>query len=132
MLSMLIKKCISGIAASFIFTSVMALVMMNLHYGFTFYIVVVGIYSVMIMLLIGVPISIGIELILQRIRPRKAIVQALITVALYGVLGLLVSMLIFSDASVNFGQSEHLLYWTFGVGAALVFMIVDIIVKKLI
>lgn len=132
MLSMLIKKCISGIAASFIFTSVMALVMMNLHYGFTFYIVVVGIYSVMIMLLIGVPISIGIELILQRIRPRKAIVRALITVALYGVLGLLVSRLIFSDASVNFGQSEPLLYWTFGVGAALVFMIVDIIVKKLI
>ncbi|WP_125461157.1 hypothetical protein [Paenibacillus ihbetae] len=131
MLSMLIKKCISGIAASFIFTSVMALVMMNLHYGFTFYIVVVGIYSVMIMLLIGVPISIGIELILRRIRPRKAIVRALITVGLYGVLGLLVSMLIFSDASVNFGQAEQLLYWTFGVGAALVFMIVDIVVKKL-
>ncbi|WP_157929334.1 hypothetical protein [Paenibacillus ihbetae] len=131
MLSMLIKKCISGVAASFIFTSVMALVMMNPHYGFTFYIVVVGIYSVMIMLLVGVPISIGIELILQRVRPRKAMNRALLTVGLYGVLGLLVSMLIFSDATVNFGQAEQLLYWTFGAGAALVFMLVDIVVKKL-
>jgi len=131
MLNMLIKKCISGVAASFLFTSVMALVTMNQHYGFTFYIVVVGIYCVMIMLLVGVPISIGIELILQRIRLRKAINRALITAGLYSILGLLVSMLIFSDASVNFGGAEHLLYWTFGVGAALVFMIVDIVVKKL-
>lgn len=132
MLNLLIKKCITGIAASFIFTSVTALIFMNAHYGFSFYIIVIGIYALMFMVFIGVPVSLVIEYVQYRISNWKAAYRFIVTAGLYGLLGLFLSMLLFSDETFGSAEETSPLLWVLGVGAALVFMLVDLVVKKLL
>jgi len=129
-LTLILRKILTAILTTLVFSSMMSLYFMNQNYDFQFYFIAVGSVSLIIIFFVGVPSSLIIEYIVNRLSALKAVYKWSIQVGLYLFFGLISSIvLLLQDISDDYSKDFVTQIMIFGISASFIFMLIDIVIK---
>lgn len=128
------RKIAAALLATFLFSLIPSLTYMNDSYNFSFYILIFFIYGAPGIFLIGLPFSIGIDLILKRVNLRNTVLAALFSILIYaaaGLLGSYIYWIVLTGELQSIHNYKHMfpLPW-FGVVAAMLFYVSNYAVNR--
>ncbi|GAB1156250.1 hypothetical protein YWY31_22750 [Paenibacillus illinoisensis] len=128
------RKLLTSLLTVILFSLAASLLSMSETYDFGFYIAVYPIYAAPLIFLIGLPLSIVVDFLLNKIRFTNHVLYLIVKLLSYACAGF-VSMCIFYlviGARENiFNLKETFPLTLFGVFAAMIFVLVDLVLEAL-
>jgi len=129
-LTLIFRKILTAILTTLVFSSMMGLYFMNQNYDFQFYFIAVGSVSLIFIFFVGVPLSLIIEYVVNRLSALKAFYKWSIQVSLYLFFGLISSIaLLLPDITDDYDKNFSVQIMIYGIIASFVFMLIDIVIK---
>nr|WP_154896138.1 hypothetical protein [Paenibacillus xylanexedens] len=123
------RKLLTSLLTIIMFSLAASLVSMSDTYGFGFYIAVYPIYAAPLILLIGLPLSILVDFLVNKIRITNHVLYLIIKLMSYacaGFVGMYIFCLIMGAGIDILMYEETIILTLFGVFAAMIFVLVDL------
>lgn len=123
------RKLLTSLLTVILFSLAASLLSMSETYGFGFYIAVYPIYAAPLIFLIGLPLSIVVDFLVNKIRFTNHVLYLIVKLLSYacaGFVGMYIFYLVIGARENIFNLKETFPLTLFGVIAAMIFVLVDL------
>ena len=123
------RKLLTSLLTVILFSFAASLLSMSETYGFGFYIAVYPIYAAPLIFLIGLPLSIVVDFLVNKIRFTKHVLYLIVKLLSYacaGFVGMYIFYLVMGAGEDILRYRETIILTLFGVLAAMIFVLIDL------
>lgn len=123
------RKLLTSLLTVILFSLAASLLSMSETYDFGFYIAVYPIYAAPLIFLIGLPLSIVVDFLLNKIRFTNHVLYLIVKLLSYacaGFVGMYIFYLVMGAGEDILRYKETIILTLFGVFAAIIFVLVDL------
>ncbi|PAD31034.1 hypothetical protein CHH60_13980 [Paenibacillus sp. 7523-1] len=128
------RKLLTSLLTVILFSLAASLLSMSETYDFGFYIAVYPIYAAPLIFLIGLPLSIVVDFLVNKIRFTKHVLYLIVKLLSYacaGFVGMYIFYLVMGAGEDILRYRETIILTLFGVFAAMIFVLVDLALEAL-
>ncbi|MGC5774162.1 hypothetical protein [Paenibacillus pabuli] len=129
------RKLLTTVLTIICFTLVASIISMNESYSFNFYIIAYLVYATPLITLIGLPLALLLDYLLSRIQFVHHVLYLITRILGYacaGVLGMYIYYLLMGAGEEILNFKETLILTLFGVLAAIIFVLIDLGLERLL
>lgn len=123
------RKLLTSLLTIIIFTIAASLLSMSETYGFGFYFAVYPIYAAPLIFLIGVPLSVLVDFLVNKIRFTNHVLYLIVKLLSYacaGFVGMYIFYLVMGAGEDILRYRETIILTLFGILAAMIFVLIDL------
>lgn len=123
------RKLLTSLLTVILFSLAASLLSMSETYGFGFYIAVYPIYAAPLIFLIGLPLSIVVDFLVNKIRITNHVLYLIVKILSYacaGFVGMCIFYLLLGTGQYILRYRETIILTLLGVFAAMIFVLIDL------